>query len=259
MHKLTKAHRERYSRQIAANGIGEAGQIKIMKSKILLIGLGGLGSPSAYYLTGAGVGTIGIIDNDTVDISNLHRQIIHFSNDRNIPKVESAAQKMKALNPEVKINSYHQNIEPDNIIDIISEYDFVISATDTFRSKFLINDACFFAKKPLSHAGITQWHGQAMTIIPGETACFRCLFNEAPVEDEHADKKDIGVFGPAAGILGLIQSTEAIKYITGNTKDLLTDQILSLNIKTMENQKIKMKPQKNCPLCGETPSITQLV
>lgn len=258
MNELTKEHRERYSRQIATNGIGISGQIKIMQSKILLIGLGGLGSPSAFYLAGAGVGTMGIIDNDTVDISNLHRQIIHFSNDSQVPKVESAAQKMEALNPEVKIIKYQKDVDSNNILEIISEYDFVISATDTFRSKFLINDACFFTKTPLSHAGITQWHGQALTIIPGKTTCFRCLFNEAPFEDENADKKDIGVFGPAAGILGLVQSTEAIKYLTGNTNDLLTDQMFSLDVKTMDSQKIKMKRQKDCPLCGETPSITQL-
>lgn len=249
---------ERYSRHIILQDVGIEGQIKISESKILIIGVGGLGSPIAYYLAAAGVGTIGIVDNDVVDMSNLQRQIIHFTKDIKIAKVDSAAEKMHALNPEVEIKTYRQFVNADNIMDIITGYDFVIDGTDNFAAKFLINDACVMAKIPYSHGGVLRFHGQTLTVIPGKSACYRCVFNSPPPANSVPSCAEAGILGVVAGMLGTIQATEALKYVT-QTGDLLTDVLLAFNAKNMDFRKVKLKRQKRCPLCGENPVITKLV
>ncbi|MBQ5336847.1 MAG: HesA/MoeB/ThiF family protein, partial [Oscillospiraceae bacterium] len=177
---FTNEQIERYSRHIILKEVGAKGQKKLLNAKVMIIGAGGLGAPVAMYLAAAGVGTIGIADADEVDLSNLQRQIIHQTKDVGVPKVESARETMEAMNPDVKVNTYHEFITSENILDIIKDYDFVIDATDNFPAKFLINDACVMAKKPFSHAGIIRFQGQLMTYVPGEGPCYRCVFREPP-------------------------------------------------------------------------------
>ncbi|MCP4751349.1 MAG: molybdopterin-synthase adenylyltransferase MoeB [Proteobacteria bacterium] len=254
---FTEEQLERYSRHIILNDVGLEGQSKMLESRVLIIGAGGLGSPNAFYLAAAGIGTIGIIDNDVVDISNLQRQIIHSTRDIDVMKVDSAAEKIKALNPDVQVETYRDFVKADNIMGIIQDYDFVIDGTDNFASKFLINDACLMAKIPFSHGGILRFHGQTMTVVPWESACYRCVFNEPPPPDAVPSCSEAGVLGVVAGMLGTIQAAEALKYVTG-AGDLLTNALLTFNARTMDFLKVKLKRQKSCPICGEKPSITEL-
>ena len=253
---FTEEQLERYSRHLILQNVGIEGQERIMKGKVLLVGAGGLGSPAALYLAAAGVGTIGIIDGDVVDRTNLQRQVIHFTEDVNVPKVESAQQKINRLNPDVKVNTYKALLTAENALDIIKNYDFVIDGTDNFPSKFLVNDACVLAKKPFSHGGILKFEGQTMTYVPGN-ACYRCVFNEAPPKNAVASCSQAGVLGSIAGILGTIQATEALKYLTG-TGDLLTNRMLVFDALKMTFREVKFKPVKSCRVCGENPSITTL-
>jgi molybdopterin/thiamine biosynthesis adenylyltransferase len=183
MNMLTDEQLERYSRHIALQEVGEKGQQKLMGGRVLIIGIGGLGSPAALYLAASGVGTIGIADGDDVDFSNLHRQVIHFTGNIGRPKVVSAREKMEAINPDVTVNVYRERVSADNIMEIIDGYDFVIDATDNFAAKFLINDACVLAGKPFSHGGVLRFMGQTMTVKPGESTCYRCVFDSAPPEN----------------------------------------------------------------------------
>ena len=255
---FTEDQLERYSRHILLKDVGLKGQSKMLESKVLVVGTGGLGSPVAFYLAAAGIGTIGIIDNDVVDLSNLQRQIIHFTADVDTPKVDSAAAKMKALNPDVSVRTYKEFVNASNVVDIIKEYDFVIDGTDNFATKFLINDACVMNKIPFSHGGILRFHGQTMTIRPWETACYRCVFSEPPPPESVPSCSEAGVLGAIAGMLGTIQAAEALKFVT-NTGQLLTDSLLTFDAKNMDFRKIKLKRQKSCPICGENPTITELV
>lgn len=254
---LSEEQLKRYNRHIVLKEIGLEGQAKILAAKVLIIGIGGLGSPVALYLAAAGVGTLGLVDGDKVDISNLQRQVIHFTEDIEVEKVASAARKMKALNPDIKINTYPEYAKSQNILQIIQDYDFVIDGTDNFSSKFLINDACVKAKVPYSHGGVLRFHGEVMTVIPGETACYRCVFDQPPPMGAVPGTKEVGVLGSTAGMLGTIQATEALKFIVG-TGGLLTDQFFTFNTKEMDFHKIKIKRQKNCPICGDSPTITEL-
>ncbi len=255
---FTEEQLDRYSRHILLKDVGIKGQSKLLKARVLIVGAGGLGSPAAFYLAAAGIGTIGIIDNDVVDISNLQRQIIHFTKDINEPKVDSAAEKMKALNPDVQVKTYKELIRADNIMDIIGEYDFVIDGTDNFATKFLINDACVFGKIPFSHGGILRYDGQTMTVNPRESACYRCVFNEPPPPNAVPSCSEAGVLGAIAGMLGTIQATEALKFFTGSG-ELLTNTLLTFNAKNMDFRKIKLKRQENCPICGKNPTVTELI
>jgi len=254
---LTEEQRERYSRHIMLAQVGEAGQLKLLSSKVLLVGAGGLGSPAAVYLAAAGIGTIGIVDADKVDLTNLQRQIIHHTSDLGVEKVKSAQIKMQAINPDVTVKAYHELVKAANIRKIIHEYDFVIDATDNFPSKFLINDACFFEKKPFSHAGVLRFDGQLMTVLPGKTACYRCIFHSLPPADVARSSSRAGILGVLPGVIGTLQATEAIKYLLciGN---LLTDTLLTYNALTMEFRKVRLKRNLHCPLCGPNPAITEL-
>ncbi len=249
---------ERYSRHIILQDVGVEGQIAISDARVLIVGAGGLGSPASLYLAAGGVGTIGIVDNDVVEMSNLQRQIAHFTKDINVSKVESAREKMEAINPDVKVITYHEYLCADNIRDIIKEYDFVLDGTDNFPTKFLVNDACVMENIPFSHGGILRFNGQTMTIIPGKSACFRCAFREPPPPDAVPTCSQAGVLGAIAGMLGTIQATEALKFITG-VGELLTDALLTFDAKAMNFRKIKLQRQENCPLCGADPTITELV
>lgn len=252
---FTEQQIERYSRHIILNNVGVEGQQKIMEGKILIAGAGGLGSPAALYLAAAGVGTIGIIDGDVVDLTNLQRQIIHFTPDVNKAKVQSAKEKIELLNPEVKVITYKELLVKENITDIIKDYDFIIDGTDNFPTKFLINDACVFAGKPFSHGGILRFEGQTMTYLPGH-ACYRCIFQSPPPPNAVPTCSQAGVLGSITGILGSIQATEALKFLTG-TGALLTDKILIFDAAQMEFRTVSLKKNKDCALCGENPVIKE--
>ncbi len=254
---FTESQIERYSRHIILKDVGGAGQEKILQSKVLIIGAGGLGSPAALYLAAAGVGTIGLVDGDTVDLSNLQRQIIHFSADLNRPKVESARHKLEAINPDVQVKTYQTRVFADNIGAIIAEYDFIIDGTDNFPAKFLINDACVFYQKPFSHGGILRFNGQTMTYVPGHT-CYRCVFDAPPPKGAVPTCSEAGILGAVAGMLGTIQAAEALRYIIGKGK-LLTDRMLMFNALDMEFRTVNFHRNPDCPICGQHPTITELV
>lgn len=247
----------RYSRHILLQDVGVEGQEKINAGKVLIVGAGGLGAPIAFYLAAAGVGTIGIIDGDVVDLSNLQRQIIHFTADVNKPKVISAKEKINQLNPDVNVITYRELLSSENAFDVIRDYDFIVDGTDNFPVKFLINDACVLAGKPFSHGGILRFEGQTLTRVPG-SACYRCLFNSPPPPNAVPTCSQAGVLGAIAGMLGTIQAAEALKYFTG-AGELLTNRLLTFNAKSMDFRKITVKRANSCPVCGEHPTITQLI
>lgn len=254
---LTESQIERYSRHIMLKEVGGKGQQKLIDGKVLLIGAGGLGSPVALYLAAAGVGTIGIADADTVDPTNLQRQIIHFTSDVGKPKVYSARGKMQDINPDLRVNTYKEWVAAANINAIIAGYDFIIDCTDNFAAKFLINDACLLAGKPFSHGGILAFDGQTMTVKPRESACYRCIFPEPPPRDSILSCSRAGVFGVLPGVIGTIQATEAIKFLLG-TGELLTDRLLTYNALRMKFREVPLKRKKTCPVCSDNPTITEL-
>lgn len=256
---FTNEQLERYSRHIILKEIGVKGQKKLMKAKVLIIGAGGLGAPAALYLAAAGVGTIGIVDADEVDLSNLQRQVIHTTKDLGKPKVQSAAETMEAINPDVTVKTYHEFVTSDNIMELIRDYDFILDGTDNFPAKFLINDACVMAKKPFSHAGIIRFRGQLMTYVPDQGPCYRCVFKNPPPKDAVPTCKQAGVIGAMAGVIGCLQALEAIKYICG-VGELLVGQLLTFDALKMEFHKIKLPPRDDdCAVCGDHPTITELI
>ena len=256
---LTNEQIERYSRHIILKEVGAKGQKKLLNSSVLIIGAGGLGAPVAMYLAAAGVGTIGIADADDVDLSNLQRQVIHTTADIGKPKVESAKETMEAINPDVKVVTYHEFITSENILDIIKDYDFIIDGTDNFPAKFLINDACVMAKKPFSHAGIIRFKGQLMPYVPGQGPCYRCVFRDPPPKDAVPTCKQAGVIGAMGGVIGSLQAMEAVKYIIGQG-ELLTGYLLTYDALKMEFRKVKLPHDTStCPGCGKNPTITTLI
>ena len=239
MSSLTNEQLERYSRHILLQQVGGKGQKKLLQGKVLIIGTGGLGSPAAMYLAAAGVGQIGLVDFDVVDLSNLQRQIIHQTKDVGRPKIESGR---------------------ETIRDIIrdQDYDFIIDGTDNFPAKFLINDACVFEKKAYSHAGIIRFQGQTMTYVPGQGPCYRCIFPTMPPKDAVPTCRQAGVLGVMGGVIGTLQATEALKYLLG-VGDLLTGYLMTYDALTMTFRKVKLPKNPHCGVCGEHPTITELV
>ncbi|MDR2554634.1 MAG: molybdopterin-synthase adenylyltransferase MoeB [Fibromonadaceae bacterium] len=251
---LSNEQLERYSRHIILSEVGAKGQKKILDSKVLIIGAGGLGAPAALYLAAAGVGTIGIADADEVDLSNLQRQVIHTTPDVGKAKVLSAQETMNAINPQITVNTYRQFVDASNIMDLIADYDFILDGTDNFPAKFLINDACVLAKKPFSHAGIIRFKGQLMTYVPDKGPCYRCVFREPPPPDAVPTCRQAGVIGAMGGVIGSLQAMEAIKYIIGKG-DLLTGYLLTYDALKMDFRKVKLPKVSNCAVCGDSPSI----
>ncbi len=254
--EFNNAQLERYSRHIILKDVGIEGQEKIANAKILVIGAGGLGSPALLYLAAAGIGRLGIADGDTLDLSNLQRQVIHFTGDVDKLKVLSAKEKIEQLNPDVEVRVYQEMLTASNITDIIKEYDFVIDGTDNFPTKFLINDACVLAGVPYSHGGILRFDGQTFTIRPHESACYRCIFLEPPPQNAVPTCSQAGVIGVIAGILGTLQANEAIKYVL-NKGDLLTDRLLIFDALNTKFREVKINKNPNCGICG-TAAITEL-
>ncbi len=253
---LTEEQIERYSRHIILKDVGGKGQEKLLQSKVLIIGTGGLGAPAALYLAAAGVGTLGLVDGDKVDITNLQRQVIHFTPDIGRPKVTSAKEKIEKINPDVTVRTHECLVTSENILDLIQEYDFILDGTDNFPAKFLINDACVMVKKPFSHGGILRFDGQTMTHTPGN-ACYRCVFHSPPPPNAVPSCSQAGILGAVAGMLGTIQAAEALKFATG-VGDLLVNRLLIFNAKTMRYRTAAIKRNPKCPVCGDHPVITEL-
>lgn len=252
--ELTDEQIERYSRHIILSDVGVEGQERIANAKVLVVGAGGLGSPVLLYLAAAGVGTLGVIDSDVVDLTNLQRQIIHFTSDVDALKVDSASDKIKAINPNVSVNVYNTRVTAGNINDYIYDYDFIVDGTDNFPAKFLINDACVLANKPFSHAGILQFAGQMMTVVPHTSACYRCVFQDPPPPDAVPSCSQAGVLGAIAGVFGTLQATEVLKYIIGKG-ELLTNRIMTFDALDMNFRTIRVKKREDCPVCGKEATI----
>ena len=248
---FTDEQLERYARHIVIKEVGQKGQQKLLDSKVLVIGAGGLGSPALMYLSASGVGNIGIVDSDCVDLSNLQRQIIHHDSDIGIPKVTSAKNTINAMNPDIKVKTYYMKADESNIMDLIKDYDYILDCTDNFNSKFMINDACVMSGKPFTHAGILRFEGQLMTYIPEKNSpCYRCVFGNPPPPDAVPTVKQVGVIGAVCGTTGTLQALEAIKYIIG-TGELLSGYLLNFNALTMNFRNIKLPNRsESCPVCS---------
>ncbi|MCE5325739.1 MAG: HesA/MoeB/ThiF family protein [Planctomycetaceae bacterium] len=255
--ELTGEQLERYSRQIALDSVGVAGQQKLSAASVLIVGVGGLGSPAALYLAAAGVGTLGLMDGEAVDVTNLQRQIIHHTPDVGTSKVASAACKIALLNPHVNVRAHQHPARLKDVLEIFTGYDFIIDGTDNFAAKFLINDACFFTGKPYSHAGVLRFAGLTMTIIPGRTACLRCVYGGPPPAQACPSCSHAGILGVVPGIVGTIQAAEALKYILG-LEGLLTDRILSCDVLGMRFSDLNVGRNDTCALCGKNPSIKSI-
>lgn len=254
---LSNNLRERYSRQTVLDGIGEKGQEKLQSSSVLIIGIGGLGTPAALYLAAAGIGRLGLVDNDKVELSNLQRQILHYTSDIGQLKVLSAAQKLERFNPDIVIEQHPVMVSSDNIMALIQPYDFIIDAVDNFSSKFLINDACVKLKKPFCHAGVFQYQGQLFTYDPQQkSACYRCLFQAPPCQDKRELKKQDGILGVVAGVIGVLQAEEAIKYLLGLGK-LLINRLLIHDVLAGRFREVNFLPRHDCTSCGTSRQITK--
>jgi len=248
---------KRYSRHIIMNDVGSSGQRKLMQSKALIIGAGGLGSPTAVYLALAGVGTIGLVDFDIVELSNLQRQILHHTADVGRPKLESARDNLKAYNPDVNVVLHEARLESDNAMDIISQYDLVVNGADNFATRYLVNDACYLLKKPLVDGSILIFDGQATVFMPGE-GCYRCLFPSPPPPGMVPNCAEAGVLGALTGLVGSIQSTEALKLFLGIGQSL-SSRLLLIDALSMTFREVKLKRNPECPLCGDNPTVTELI
>src|SRR3989344_2307106 len=254
---LTNEQIQRYSRHLIMPEVGAEGQEKLLNAKILLIGAGGLGSPLGLYLSAAGAGALGLVDFDLVDFSNLQRQVIHGTENVGQPKVESARARILSINPEVKFNVYSTRLTRENTLDILRDYDVVIDGTDNFPTRYLVNDACVFLKKPLIYGSIFRFDGQATVFKTPEGPCYRCLYPEPPPPGMVPSCAEGGVLGILPGIIGIIQATEAIKLIIGKGEPLI-GRLLLYNALEMRFREVRLRRSPDCPVCGDHPTITQL-
>jgi molybdopterin/thiamine biosynthesis adenylyltransferase/molybdopterin converting factor small subunit len=254
---LTPEMVERYSRHIIMPQVGSAGQRKIMEAKVLIIGAGGLGSPVAIYLALAGVGTIGLVDFDVVDRSNLQRQILHQDDDVGRPKVVSAKETLLAYNPYVQVVTHETPLTSDNAFEIIEPYDIVVNGADNFATRYLVNDACYLLKKPLVDGSILMFDGQATTYLPGR-GCYRCLYPAPPPPGMVPSCAEAGVLGAMCATIGSIQATEVLKLILGIGEPLV-NRLLLYDALALEFRIVRIRRDPNCPLCGDNPTITQLI
>ena len=247
----------RYSRHIIMPSVGPAGQRKIMGAKVLIVGAGGLGSPVALYLALAGVGTIGIVDFDVVDLSNLQRQILHQNEDIGRPKVVSAKETLNAYNPDVNVITHEAPITSDNAFEIISQYDIVVNGADNFAARYLVNDACVLLKKPLVDGSILLFDGQATVYLPGR-GCYRCLFPQPPPPGLVPSCAEAGVLGALCGLVGSVQATETLKLILG-IGETLNGRLLIIDALSMEVRGLKIRRDPKCVVCGDEPTVTELI
>lgn len=255
---LTQDQRRRYSRHTLLREVGEEGQTRLLDSKVLLIGAGGLGSPAAIYLAAAGVGTIGIVDDDVVDVSNLQRQVLHNLDRLGQSKVESARETLTALNPDVKVETHDVRLRADNVLEILDGYDVVIDGGDNFPTRYLLNDASLHLRKPVVHGSIFRFEGQVSVFDPYQGPCYRCQFPEPPPPELAPSCAEAGVFGVLPGIVGSIQAVEAIKVLLG-IGETLVGRLLTYDALTQEFLDLKLKRDPNCPACGDESMPPRLV
>lgn len=252
--ELTREEFLRYGRHLIIPEVGLKGQKKLKSASVLIVGAGGLGSPLAFYLTAAGVGRIGIVDFDVVDFSNLQRQIIHTTKDVGRSKLESAREKLSALNPNVKIETYETRLTSENALEIIKDYDIVVDGTDNFPTRYLVNDACVLLKKPNVYGSIFRFEGQVSVFYAEKGPCYRCLYQEPPPPGLVPSCAEGGVLGVLPGIIGTLQALEVIKLILGVGRPLIARLLLFHALK-MSFRELKLRKNPNCPVCGENPTI----
>ncbi len=230
---------------------------RLQSGKVLVVGVGGLGSPAALALAVAEVGVIGLVDPDTVELSNLQRQILYATSDLGKSKVASAREKLLRINPQVVVQAHHERLHPGNLLQLFLPYDFIIDGTDSVATKFLINDGAVLMGKPFSYGGIVQFHGQTLTVLPGQSACLRCLFPVPPDPDEIPTCQESGILGSLAGTLGFMQANEAVKYLKGQN-DLLTNRLLTYEAQALRWRMVTVQRNPRCPVCSPVPTITRL-
>ena len=254
---LTPYQVSRYSRHIIMPQVGSAGQRKLLDASVLVVGAGGLGSPICIYLALAGVGTVGIVDFDTVDVTNLQRQILHHNDDVGRPKVESARETLLAYNPDLNVALHEEPITSANAMGIMKGYDVIINGADNFPARYLVNDAAYLSGKPLVDGSILMFDGQATVFLPGQ-GCYRCLFPSPPPPGEVPSCAEAGVLGMLPGMVGTIQATETAKLILGVGKSLAS-RLLLIDALDMEFRTVKVRRNPDCPLCGDNPTVTELI
>ncbi|KYF67730.1 molybdopterin-synthase adenylyltransferase MoeB [Sorangium cellulosum] len=255
---LTEAQRDRYSRHLLLPEVGEVGQAKLLSAKVLLLGAGGLGSPAALYLAAAGVGTLGLVDADVVDNSNLQRQVLHATSRVGMPKVDSAEVAIRDLNPDVKVVKFQERVDSSNVDRIFDQFDIIVDGCDNFPTRYLVNDASVFKKKPVVHGSIFRFEGQVTTFMPGVGPCYRCLYPEPPPPHLAPSCQEAGVLGILPGLVGMIQATEAVKLILGKGSPLI-GRLLTYDSLRMKFGELKLRRDKSCPACGESPTITSYI
>ena len=258
MIEFTDEQIERYSRHIILPEVGGSGQQKMLEARVLLLGAGGLGSPAAYYLAAAGIGNLGIVDFDQVDLSNLQRQIIHSTERIGMLKTESAKKTIQALNPDVNVTLYNEKMDSSNIMSLIKDYDYVVDGSDNFPTRYLVNDACVMKNKTLIHGSIYRFEGQVTVFKPGDGPCYRCLYPEPPPPGMVPNCQEGGVLGVLAGVIGNLQVVEVLKLILGIGKPLV-GKLLIYDALNTEFRSLRLRRDVNCPICGEKPTIKELV
>jgi len=251
---LGAEQRQRYSRHLLVPEVGEAGQARLLESKVLLVGAGGLGSPAALYLAAAGVGTLGIVDSDVVDLSNLQRQVLHTNARVGRPKTESAAETIRALNPDVSVVRHDVRLDSSNVLETLRPYDVVLDGCDNFATKYLVNDAAHLLGKPNVFGSIFRFEGQASVFVPGEGPCYRCLFPEPPPAGLAPSCDEAGVLGVLPGVVGLLQATEVVKLLLGRGRTLV-GRLLTYDALEMRFEEYQARRDPRCRLCGDAPSI----
>ena len=254
---LTPYQVKRYSRHIIMPQVGSVGQRKLLDAKVLIIGAGGLGSPVAVYLALAGVGTLGIVDFDTVDLTNLQRQLLHHNDDVGRRKVVSAQETLESYNPDVKVVPHEEQLTSENAMQIMADYDIVVNGADNFPARYLVNDAAYLSNKPLVDGSILIFDGMASVFLPGQ-GCYRCLFPEPPPPGEVPSCAEAGVLGMLPGLVGTIQATETVKLIMG-IGESLAGRLLLIDGLAMEFRSVKLRRDASCPLCGDNPTVTELI
>lgn len=255
---LSEEEIERYSRQIILSEMGGVGQERLLNSSVLVVGAGGLGSPVLLYLAAAGVGRIGIVDSDEVELNNLQRQIVHSTDDVGKKKVESAKETLLQINPQIKVETYGVRLNSSNVLGVVSSYDLIIDGSDNFATRYLLNDSCVMLKKPLVEAAILRFEGQIMSIIPGRGACYRCLFPEPPPPDAVPNCQQAGILGPVAGVMGSLQAIEALKILLGKG-NFLEGRLLIVDTLNLVFHLVNVRRNPNCAVCGEKPEIHELI
>ena len=260
MEEISDDQLMRYARHVVLEEVGEEGQIKLLQSKVLVVGAGGLGSPVLMYLAAAGVGTLGVVDDDVVDITNLQRQVVHGTEDIDRLKVDSAADRLESINPEVEVRKHPFRLVPENVLELIGEYDIVLDGSDNFDTRYMINDACYLTKTPLVSAALLRFEGQLTTIKTyeeGDGPCYRCIFPHPPVPGLVPRCEQAGIFGSIAGVLGTLQATETLKELLGLGRSL-SGRLILYDAMNSDTRSLKVRRDPACALCGDNPTITSL-